>query len=306
MRTSIFFRVFIFGILPAVWLLGCAGPREQAKAKRDVHLEKITQLELEIAQVADSSKIHELATLHLKNGNPDQCLIVLDKIKEEENYETHHLRATAHKFKGNVDLAQNSWEKSLELNPKFAKACYNLGVLSYGQDQVKEAKKHWKRTLKIDPTYHKASYNLGVLHHEEGDLDKALGHYEMTLKYNPKHVKANINLGLTHCKLNNIDSGIECFKQAVTLDPDNYFAHYNLGLGQAMNGNIQEAINFWEKAVDMNGRDPWLYFNLAIAYDKVGNTKKAIKLLDQALKIDPKFEQAKLEYRSLLRSQRGY
>lgn len=60
-----------------------------------------------------------------------------------------------------------------------------------------------------------------------------------------------------------------------------------------------------KKAEKIQKQDPWLYFNLAVAYDQMGETKKAIKFLEVALVLDPEFERAKTEHRSLIRSQRG-
>lgn len=309
-------RFYIIAVSILLFAAGCAGPQQQrmVSEKRQKALEqqrmlevKISVLEQEIAEDKDISKVHELATLYLRKKDPGKCLELLSEVRpgKGETAQTHHLRATAYKFKGDAGQAEISWEKALELDSKYAKACYNLGVLCYETGQLKKAKKHWNRTLKIDPTYHKAAYNLGVLYHGEGDLKTAKKHYEQTLEYQPEHIKANINLGLTYCKLEDLNSGLNYFQKATELDPENYFAFYNLGLGKAMQGKLDEAVQNWEKARKMQTRDPWLYYNLAIAYDSLGKTKKALTFLEEALEIDPEFEQAKQEYRSLLRGLKG-
>ena len=301
----------------ALFLVGCAGPGQQAKMSQEELLQqqKTVELKQKIAQVQASlmqdpgnvSQLHELAKLYLLASDSDGCLKAVDQIKtlNKESSETHHYRATAHKFKGEHKEAAKYWELALQLNPNFAKASYNYGNLLYEQNKLKEAKAQWKKTLEIDPNYHKAFYNLGVLLHAQGNLKEAKDYYEKTLKREPNHANAHLNLGLVHCRLDNLDEGVRYFERAVAKNAKNYLAHLNLGLGKAKQGDLQAAIQSLEKAKALHEKDPWIHYNLAIAYDSVGETKKAIKYLEKAIELNPDFEQAKSEHRSLVRSLKG-
>lgn len=298
-------------LLLGLFLAGCAGPRvaKVAEAPTPEQIER-ERLQVKVALLAEelkerktAAKLHEKAALELKMNQPQACLETLAQVRgvEPETAETHHLRASAYKILGKKDVAQREWEAALSFDPKHTKACYNLGVIHYELQHPDQAKEYWKKTVELDPAYSKAHYNLGVLEHGRGNIQEARAFYNETLKYDPNHVKAYINRGLTCVEIGNLNTAIECWGNAIRLDPANYFAHLNLGLAEAELGNFKKAVTEWEKALQQKPEDPWLYFNMAIAYDKMGNPKKAIELLKEALRINPNFEEAKTEYRSLIR-----
>ncbi|MBW2557920.1 MAG: polysaccharide pyruvyl transferase family protein [Deltaproteobacteria bacterium] len=73
--------------------------------------------------------------------------------------------------KGDTDGALNVFTKAIEINPNFATAYNNLGVLYWQAGEVQKAVEHFARALEIDPNDRDTILNCG-------DLFKSLGKYE--------------------------------------------------------------------------------------------------------------------------------
>ena len=52
-----------------------------------------------------------------------------------------------------LENAEKSFQKAIELKPDFVKAHYSLGVVYWGMKKFKEAASAWETTLKLDPNH---------------------------------------------------------------------------------------------------------------------------------------------------------
>ena len=56
----------------------------------------------------------------------------------------------------------------------------------------------YTKSIEIDPQYALAYYNRGVIHHEKGEYEKAVEDYTDTIRINPKMAVAYHNRGVAH------------------------------------------------------------------------------------------------------------
>ena len=63
--------------------------------------------------------------------------------------------------KGQLDEAIACYKKAIELDPKDARAHYNLGIALAAKGQVDEAIAYYKKAIELDPKYAEAHCNLG-------------------------------------------------------------------------------------------------------------------------------------------------
>ena len=77
---------------------------------------------------------------------------------------------------------------SILLNPKYAKAYYNRGVL-YSQKGEKELALNdynHNQAIKLNPQLAEAYVNRGTLYQEKGEYELALKDYNQAIKLNPQ------------------------------------------------------------------------------------------------------------------------
>ena len=76
---------------------------------------------------------------------------------------------------GEVDAAEESLTRAVRLDPAYAEAQFNLGVLRYGRGQHRDAIARFERTLALDPGFTDAHLNLGSTHAALGEFEAAIG-----------------------------------------------------------------------------------------------------------------------------------
>lgn len=123
----------------------------------------------------------------------------------------------------NRDLAAAAYQRCLELDPRHASACINLGTLRYHQGDFLCAEEYYRRAIALDPCYALAYFDLGNVLDETGRMREAIAAY----------------------------------RQAVQLAPDYADAHYNLALACEKSGERRRAIPHWRRYLQLDSTSPW-------------------------------------------------
>ena len=63
---------------------------------------------------------------------------------------------------------------------------YNLGSAHHARKDIDRATYHFTRTIALDPNYADAHFNLGIVHQELGQLAEALKCYDAAAKLDEK------------------------------------------------------------------------------------------------------------------------
>ena len=115
------------------------------------------------------------------------------------------------------------YEEIIEIDPRYAAACINLGTVFFHLRQYKRAEDLYRRATEADPGYVLAYFDLGNV------LDE----------------------------LNRLDESIAAYSKAVALSPRYPDAHYNLALAYERSGQERPALRHWLAYVKLDNRGPW-------------------------------------------------
>src|SRR6059058_3130330 len=115
----------------------------------------------------------------------------------------------------------------------------------------------YRRVVAIDPTYAAAWNNLGLLLHRMGRYDEAGNAYLSALDHDPQCCEAAYNLGSLHEDRGEIEDAIGDYRKALDLSPDYADAHFNLAGALARNGRDGEAIKHWQRYLELDSGSPW-------------------------------------------------
>jgi tetratricopeptide (TPR) repeat protein len=123
--------------------------------------------------------------------------------------------------------------------------------------QWDDAVEAYRRVVAIDPTYAAAWNNLGLLLHRMGRYDEARTAYESALAQDATCCEAVYNLGSLAEDRGDLDEAVRCYRQALALSPDYGDAHFNLAGALARSGRADEAVGHWQRYLELDAGSPW-------------------------------------------------
>jgi len=140
------------------------------------------------------------------------------------------LKGTDYLTSANNEMAIVELEKSIQLNPLFAEAYFNLGN-AYGKTgQVKQAMACLEKVIELDPLHARAYANLGLINHFVlNDFQRAVTYLEKAIQADPDYAQAYCDLGVVYSNLSKYPDAISYFKKAIQISPKNADAYDNLG-----------------------------------------------------------------------------
>lgn len=262
----------------------------------------------------DIDTLIKLYNTPLNTSQHDVAIELLKlEIKAKPNHPLYHyLLGSVYYDKGDMELAMQSIQECLKLDPKFSSASQKLLQIydRTGQQTlaIELLEKDLARPDKTK-TQHETtmSHNhLGVLHYREGNMDKAVQAFEKALELSPHNKTTKRNLHqiflerTTHfLKTKDHDRAVFYCEKAIKLQPQDATAYKYLGSGYSQLGKYTEAIDFYQKALKMQPTDELTQKNLANTYVgygvKLKDQKKwdeAISAYKQALKLMPNLQVA--------------
>jgi tetratricopeptide (TPR) repeat protein len=115
----------------------------------------------------------------------------------------------------------------------------------------------YERVLTIDPGYAAAWNNLGLLHHRMGRYEQARGCYRAAIRADDACCQAAFNLGSLHEDLGDLPAAITWYRRALEMEPDYADAHFNLAGTLAKSGNSESAARHWRRYLELDRQSPW-------------------------------------------------
>lgn len=208
-------------------------------------------------------------------------------IKEPGSSEAYNLLGVCQTGTGKYDAARKSFEKAIELNPRYASARLNLGILLLGLHQDAVAIQEFKVALAVDPsilTRDRASYMasniLGLCLMDEKKYGQALAAFKQAALMNPKYEPARANMGSALLALKQEDAALKQFLAAATIDPEDFAALYNIGLIYGRQKKFEEASNYLRKAHRLAPQNEAVTLALIGAEVSDGKKQEAESLID--------------------------
>ena len=219
----------------------------------------------------------------------------IKRIREQFLDDFSYLRAASEFFKGNDFIgAEQQCRKSLELNPKNAKAHAILGIALSRQDKLDEANGHLLEAIRLDPTDYEAHYSLGQTMTRQKKFDEAIRHFSIVLRLRPDYTQAHGYMGSLLLAKGDLDQAEVCLSQALQLDPNYADAHYNMGQLMLRQKQFDNAISHLSQAVTLKPDDAQAHYKLAEALAQQKQPGQAIEHYSKAVSLEPQVDTSPL------------
>ncbi|MDU8914074.1 winged helix-turn-helix domain-containing tetratricopeptide repeat protein [Aestuariicoccus sp. MJ-SS9] len=205
---------------------------------------------------------------------------------------THVYRFNAHDNR----LAEQYFERALELSPEFASAHAAMSFAKF-QDvflnlrsdrdaAVADVRRYAERALEIDPNDPQSNFAMGRVTWLLGAADEGLPWLETALLYDPNYARAFYTRGMVNVMAARAEEAIDDMKSAETLSPlDPLLAPLlgGRGLAQMQLGQLDTAVQTTEHAALKARAHHMAMYPAIIANAVAGKQKKAEKWRDAVL-----------------------
>ena len=231
-------------------------------------------------------------------------------------------------FRANEEITDSLevLNRAIELNPNYAEAFINRGLIRLSQENKPEAltdleqahrlKPHIKqiwdlvlrlhaeakqyseaillliKMIEIDPNYEKSFSLLAAFNQKADDSALAVKSFEKVLEVRPGMASMHLNLGIALNKQGEANTAIGHFKKALAIRPDHAEAYYNMGNALKAQGKLEEAIESYNKALAIKPDYVEAYSNMGVTLKDQGKLEEAIEAYNKALAIKPDHAEA--------------
>ncbi len=184
--------------------------------------------------------------------------------------------------------------RTIELQPQYAEAHYNLALTYVAAGRPAEALPVLARAIDLRPELYEARLLMGHLLVEEGERHEAIEHLRAAAAIRPDNSKLWAFLGLQYLEGRYFGEAIEAFRRGIELGEDDSGLRFLLI--QALHGNhdFEEALAEAQQAATLFPNLPQSHFHLALELDNIGRFAEARTRLEHALEVDQEFSEARI------------
>ena len=138
----------------------------------------------------------------------------------QHNFRGHFCLGLAFQEQNRLEEAGAALERSIDLNPGYAKGHQSLAMIKAAQGETADAISHYQRAIRFSPGYVLAYRNYGNLLARQNDYEQALEQYARAIEIEPADASIYRVIGHTWLKLGRYREAADAFQSAVTLHPD--------------------------------------------------------------------------------------
>jgi tetratricopeptide (TPR) repeat protein len=162
------------------------------------------------------------------------------------------------------DEAEKQFRMALEYDYQSLGALKALGILLQKRNDLVEAMYLYLRYLELEPKDALVCYNLGATFHNLGEYESALGYYERAEREDPKDPLIRKNRGLALLALGRAEEARDTLLEARKLAPADPEVDRLLGSALAANAEFDRASEFYSSALNKDPKDPDGHLEFAV------------------------------------------
>ena len=214
------------------------------------------------------------------------------KIAKAELASYYIERGYSHWRDGNLEKAYTYYSKAIQINPSFAEAYQNRGVVILEQAQAEKylwdqqavarsALADLDKAIELDPNDPFFYWDRGRIYAFQLDFDEAISDYTKAIELKPDFAAGYLDRGLVKAYSGpgmprDAVGAIADFDKALALGSTNPIIYYNRGKTYLWLNESQKAVADFNKALELNPDDPKIYNARGLAYKMAGNKEAAL------------------------------
>jgi len=171
---------------------------------------------------------------------------------------------------------------------------YMLGLSAWKSGDNWLAEEAFQRALELDSTHVKSWLNLGRVLLDEGRADEALEMIDQALALELESSVAFRLEGRAYHQLGLLEDAIDSYRQAILIDDEDVWSMNNMGLIYIEQERFDEALRPLARAVELSPDVAIFHNNLGVALEQAGHYRAAEDAFRAVLVIDDAYEKAEV------------
>lgn len=205
------------------------------------------------------------------------------------SFEIFHNLGNLEAKKKNYGKARELYEKTIGLYPNDAETFYNIAkIYTDFEGNLNLGKKHYIKAIELEPSFFMAYNNLASIYLREKKIPEAIKTLELGLEQNPNDYVTLYNLAtLTVLHLNDFIKAKKYFRESIRLN--NLYVSAKLGLAKLLLLHFEDAEEAKELLLDAYNIEPnneAVLIHLSIVFNILGDITKSSEFEEKALKIN--------------------
>ncbi len=188
--------------------------------------------------------------------------------------------AQAQTLAGEEAAAVESYRRCLALDPGFAPAWLNLGILMLRADRIEEAGQAFEQAIAKDGRLAEAHAGLGFVRQRQGRATDAIATLEQAAALAPQDAQVRSNLGGLLLENGAPEKAIESFRQAIVLIPNQASLHTNLAVATHQVEGAAAALAHYDAALELAPGDARALAAKGAALAALGRQAEAARIFD--------------------------
>ena len=159
----------------------------------------------------------------------------------------------------------------------------NRGADAFRNNLYDTAEKDLKQSIQTDPTYDFAYYNLGKVFQKQRKWDQAAEAFESAAQKSPNNANFQYDLGEAYLESKKLDQAEKAFLAATSADGKLFKAWWRLGEVYKFLDRPKQADDAFRKAIEANSRFAKPYIELGYLYLDYDFEKEAAQVFSQCV-----------------------
>jgi len=185
------------------------------------------------------------------------------------------------------DKAIESYNRAIEIDPKYELAYINRGLAHANMNQFDLAKADYDFAIGIDQENAEAYKDRGNVKMNQGQYTDAIKDYNQAIDLDNANLDAYANRGNAYASIEFYDLAVADYDRVIALDVNYVSAYYNRGLVYAHQKNYSIAILDFTKVIEFEPNNSKAYMQRGKSYQALGNYESTFSDFDRAAELDP-------------------
>ncbi len=191
-------------------------------------------------------------------------------------------------------------EKAVQMEPNFAEAHYNLGLVYGDMDRADQAVEHIQTARDLDPDVYDYTIAMAKAYAEAEEYVNARRLFNEVVNREPENLTAINNLAVISLREGNEEEALEYVEEILREDNTNVGALNTLGLIYMERENISLAQYVLGRALEQDETNADVLNNLGLVYQQEDDIPMAVRHFSQAIGHDANYLESRLNLGSIL------
>ena len=228
------------------------------------------------------------ANIYSKRDDHEKAVELLKTALEytDDYADVYNLLGMEHLFMDNLELAKENFIKCLEEDPEDQASLYNVVYCYEFLDQNQQAIDYLNKYIDLNPYSEIAWHQIGRLSYGLKNYKEAIRAFDYATLIDDEFMGAFMEKAKAHERLKQYEEAIENYKKTIELDDATSYALLRIGKCYEKLGNKPFALKYYNKTVH---EDPLLdkgWIAITDFYVREKNFTKALYFVNKALAID--------------------